>query len=426
MRFAKPKLFDTCARLWKDKSGGVLIYAALALPVLLGVSGLSVDVGSWYANKRIAQASADAGAMAAALEVMRGGIAGNDDVAYSVLYQAALDSASENGYDASGGDTIQINNPPTSGAYASLADYVEVIVQRPAQVFLAGMLFHEAVTVAGRAVAEAIINDTCVWALSRNADKAVKASGAAVVNLPCGIFSNSGADEALSGDGGACITASRLKSVGGASGDCLNPAVVTDNRPISDPFADMQPPSYGGCDFNGNIRVNGGETVTLTPGTYCGRIRVNSGGTLNFDPGLYVLDSTAMTITSNATVTGSDVTFYLTENSTQGTNISVAANASVTLSAPTGGDLPGVLFYQDRNSPADISHSFTGQSSMNLEGILYFPNQNLKFAGGGAIDPVSTVIVADTIDFTGNTTTDNLDGSAVTGNPFLIVVNLVE
>ncbi len=164
MRIAKPKLFDTCARLWKDKSGGVMIYTALALPILLGVSGLSVDVGSWYANKRVAQASADAGAMAAALEVMRGGIGGDDDVSYSVLYQVALASASENGYDSSGGDTIQINSPPTSGAYAGSDGYVEVIVQRPAQVFLAGMLFDQAVTVAGRAVAEAAFNEACIWA----------------------------------------------------------------------------------------------------------------------------------------------------------------------------------------------------------------------------------------------------------------------
>jgi hypothetical protein len=247
-----------------------------------------------------------------------------------------------------------------------------------------------------------------------------------VVNLPCGIFSNSGAEESLAGDGGACITATRLKSVGGAIGDCLDPEAVTDNRPVNDPFADMQPPSYGGCDYNANIRVNSGETVTLTPGTYCGNITVNSGGTLNFDPGLFVLDTAGLNFASNAVVSGSDVTFYITENVTQGTNVSVAAGADVTLSAPSGGDLPGVLFYQDRNAPAGINHNFTGQSSMNMEGILYFPTHDLKFSGGGTVDPVSTVIVANTVDFNGNTTTDNLDGSPVSTNPFLIVVNLVE
>jgi hypothetical protein len=148
----KSKLFAACARLWKDKAGGVMAYTALALPVLMGVSGLSVDIGSWYMNKRIAQASADAGAIAAGLEVMRDTMAGGSGVSYGVLYQVATTSAGENGYDASGGDTIQINNPPTSGAFAGSSEHVEVIVRRPAQVFLAGVLFDETVTVAGRAV----------------------------------------------------------------------------------------------------------------------------------------------------------------------------------------------------------------------------------------------------------------------------------
>ena len=58
-------------RFGKDTHGGVLVYTAFMLPVLLGISGLSVDAGTWYASKRVAQAAADAGALAAALEVMR-------------------------------------------------------------------------------------------------------------------------------------------------------------------------------------------------------------------------------------------------------------------------------------------------------------------------------------------------------------------
>jgi Flp pilus assembly protein TadG len=422
----KPKLIETCARLWKDKTGGVMVYTALALPILMGVSGLSVDIGSWYVDKRITQAAADAGAIAAGLEVMRSSTGDDSNVSYSVLYQAATTSAAENGYDSSGGDTIQVNNPPLSGAYAGSSDHVEVIIQHPAKVFLAGILFDETVTVASRAVAEAALNEACIWGLSRTEEKAVKVSGGATVNLPCGIFSNSNAEEALSADGGACINASRIKSVGGAVGDCMNPGAVEGTRPINDPFADMQPPSYGGCDYTANIRVNSGDTVTLEPGTYCGNITVNSGGTLNFDPGLYVLDSAGLNFASNAVVDGSDVTFYLTENTTQGTNVAVAAGADVTLSAPSGGDLPGVLFFQDRDAPADINHNFTGQSSMSLEGILYFPTHDLKFAGGGTIDPVTAVIAANTVEFTGNTTTDNLDNSPVSGNPFLVMVKLVE
>ena len=133
----------------KDTSSGVLDYTALVLVVLLGVAGLSADAGSWYANKRVAQASADAGAVAANLDVMRSMMAGETNVSYGVLHQVASASADENGYDASRGDAIEVNNPPTSGAYAGSNEYAEVIIRHPAQVFLAAALFYEAVLRSG-------------------------------------------------------------------------------------------------------------------------------------------------------------------------------------------------------------------------------------------------------------------------------------
>ena len=121
-----------------------------------------------------------------------------------------------------------------------------------------------------------------------------------------------------------------------------------------------------------------------------------------------------------------DVSFYLTEESGNSDNISISAQSIVELSAPWDGENPGVLFYQDRNSPANISHNFTGGASFSLEGIMYFPNQHLKFSGGTEIDPVTSLIVADSIEFTGHTQVADLDGSAIFANPNLITVSLVE
>lgn len=73
LRMPRRRAFDLrlLQRFGEDNHGGVLVYTALALPILLGISGLSVDVGTWCASKRVAQAAADSGALAAALEVMR-------------------------------------------------------------------------------------------------------------------------------------------------------------------------------------------------------------------------------------------------------------------------------------------------------------------------------------------------------------------
>jgi len=58
-------------KLWRDRTGGLLIFAAIAAPVMIGAAGLSVDIGLWYANKRLAQSAADSAALAGALEYRR-------------------------------------------------------------------------------------------------------------------------------------------------------------------------------------------------------------------------------------------------------------------------------------------------------------------------------------------------------------------
>ncbi len=124
------QLCTRLARFYRDKSGAVLIYSAFMIPVILGVSGLSVDVGSWYANKRVAQAAADAGAIGAALEILRvNQDANGGDVTESEIQAIAIQIASLNGYDDDAGDEIEVNYPPKYGPYAGAEDSVEVIVR---------------------------------------------------------------------------------------------------------------------------------------------------------------------------------------------------------------------------------------------------------------------------------------------------------
>jgi hypothetical protein len=426
-KFSYPS--NRLTRFWKEQSGGVLIYSAFMLPVILGVAGMSVDMGTWYASKRVAQAAADAGALAGALEVMRlNQDQSEPDISETEIKVVASVIASDNGYNYDAGDTIEVNYPPDTGSYAGAGDAVEVIVRRPAGVFLARLLMDEdQITVAARAVAVVDVNDTCMWGLNKTKKNAIKISGGAQVNMPCGILSNSNDPaESLGVDGGGCVTATKIKTAGGASGECIHPNALEYVNQVNDPFKTMMPPLFGGCDNNKNIKVSSGETVTLDPGVYCGKITVNSGGTLNFNEGEYVLDGAGLAFASDAEVNGTNVSFYITEDSGQGDNITISANADVDLSAPWDGDNPGVLFYQDRNSAMNIQHVFAGGATMNLEGILYFPNQDLQFTGGTTIDPVTTLIVADTITFSGNTEVDDFNDSAIKANPFLITVTLVE
>ncbi len=64
--------------LWRDRSGGTLIWFALTVPVMLGMSGLGVDAALWYMDRRIMQTASDSGAIAAAHVLAQGGEAPDD------------------------------------------------------------------------------------------------------------------------------------------------------------------------------------------------------------------------------------------------------------------------------------------------------------------------------------------------------------
>jgi Flp pilus assembly protein TadG len=307
----------------QESSGGVMIYVGIMLPILMGIASLAVDVGLWYANKRVVQSVADAAALGGALEVRRKG-----DL--STLQLAATEYATENGYNGTD-DTIDINSPPESGPLIGVATAVEVIVERPAPSFLSSLVNKGQTTIAARAVASYGTAEACIWALNPTASGAVTVSGNAQVNMNCGIMANSSSPSAITQNGASCINAASVASVGGASGGCINPPPVTTSY-AADPMSYVSGPSWSGCDHPNQIKANNNQTVNLAPGVYCNKITAQNGGTLNFASGLYVLDGAALTIHGEAN--GTDVQFYLTENTAQNDNITINAGSTVQLSAP--------------------------------------------------------------------------------------------
>ena len=403
--------FKRLSRLWKSRAGGVLIYFAIAAPVLIGLAGASIDIGLWYANKRIVQSAVDSAALAGALEVLRSGGDMN-----AVVAAITLDAA-VNGFSTGNGDTITVdtsNNPK-----------IDVTIVRPTPGLLSQVVFTEQTNVAARAVAEADVIDSCVWSLNPNASGAVSVSGSAQVNLGCGVVVNSNDGGGLSENGNGCLNASKIKVVGGASGNCLNPTPITGVPPVADPLAALPAPSVGSCDYN-NVQINNGD-ATLNPGVYCTKLKINTNGTVTFNPGLYILDSASFSISAQSTVVGSDVSFFLT-NADVNDDISINGGASVTLSAPSNGALAGILFYGDRNNPSTITHKFNGGSNLNFSGVLYFPNTEVQFTGGNSLQSSAVIIIADKVSFSGNADVfiGGFGNSPVLGNPLLIQARLVE
>ncbi len=307
---------------------------------------------------------------------------------------------------------------------------VAVTITRPTPGLLSQVVFTEPTDVAARAVAQADVNDSCIWSLNPDEGGAVQISGSANVTLGCGVIANSSDSGGIDEDGTGCLNTTEIKVVGGTDGDCINPTAGTGIDPVDDPLAALEGPSYTPCVGGGPpVNLGGGADYVLSPGIFCTNLNITTTGTVTFNPGLYIFDTAAMSISGSATVVGTDVSFYLTENQGINDNITISGGANVTLSAPSDGPLPGILFYQDRNTTANITHNLAGGSNMQLNGIIYFPTVDMAFTGGSELNNSASIIIADEVTFTGDVYLGDFTtapGNAILGNALMLQATLVE
>jgi hypothetical protein len=385
----------------RDRKGAIAVITGLLTPVMIGFVGIGTEVGVWLYTRQSMQGAADSAALGGANAVATG--------FGSQKRNEAIAAAAQYGFVATNGTTITVNQPPTSGNFTASANAVEVIIRQP-QTRLFSALFTSAdLTIAARAVALAgHSGDACVLALNGSARGAISAGGTATIDLNgCSIASNSNdSSAALFANGSAVINAFSALIVGGvdtvgrAQLDTTN-GIFTGVSPIKDPYANVSMPAAGSC-AQSSLSVHG--ATTLSPGTFCNGITVNSGATLTLNPGTYVIDRGSFTVNGGATVTGNGVTLVFTSTSGSGyATASINGGATVTLSAPTSGDMAGIVMFDDRNAPTSHNaFTFNGGSTQNLTGALYLSPAAVTFAGGDNTKTSCVQLVADTVSYDGN------------------------
>ena len=375
-------------RFVADRSANTAIMFALSLPVLVGMAGLGVETGYWYFKQRELQTAADVAAIAGAVEKRSG-------KTYAQIAAAATTEATEHGYVPG---TIVVNNPPTSGSHIN-TDSVEVLLTMPTTRFFSQLMQDGQVLLHARGVAQASVGgEACILALDPTANGAVTFTGNNLTLINgCNVMSNSLSNSALIVSGSADVTVPCVLSAGGMSvddglnlTDCSEPQ--SNVPPANDPFAGLaQPAVSGAC-----LSLPGGlAAMTLSPGRYCGG--GNLKGTKTFSSGVYVMDGGTFRINSGAIVSGSSVTFFLTNDATVDFN----GNADIDLSAPTSGTYKGILFYGDPDNSYN-SNKFNGTASSKLTGALYFPAQDVEFLGNFSGTDGCMRVVSRTVKFTGN------------------------
>jgi Flp pilus assembly protein TadG len=435
-------------KLLMDESGqSTMLIAAFVGILLLGFVALGLDVGYLFHEKRMAQAAADAAAVAAAEEVT----AGNDLNKTSV----ASAMAKLNGFDPNDGvnpAVVTIGNPSV-GNYVNANGYIEVKVSKPVPTFFMGLLNPSAktVTVSARAVAGGgQSSPTCICLEGPHGTDFAVGNAATVTANQCGIVddsdgANAPAVTAGAIGGGGSISALALSTVSSAKIVPTNGAQITSSTTVVTGLNSTCAPTlptvptydstqctadplshYGNGSSSYSIGPNGNFTNNQQGGTtvcYSGGLTIGSNNdTVTLNPGIYVINGGTVEFKSGANnksnLGGNGVFFYLTN----GASLVIDNGANVNLVAPTSGTYAGTLIFQD---PSDTNAmTIAGGSTVNVSGIIYAPTSNVAL-NNGSNTTINADFVAYTLTLSGG---ENLKSYATTnlGTLNLSVAKLTE
>ena len=393
------------SRLRSDRSGGVLVFTGIGFVSLVGAAGLAVDTAQWYLWRRQLQQAVDAGARAGALSlIQRDG--------YENSARREIGRNADNTLNV----TIErVSSPPGSGGFTGDTGAVEVIASTRQSLPFSSVFIDLAPEIRSRAVATRVSDgEYCVIALAPTGI-GVRAIGTADVNLGCGVGANSGIQAAIDLTGTSWIDAPSFHAVGGIDASAKNIPADAELQPygvpITDPLLSRElkvPAKAEGESCIKNYSNQPKDNVTLSPGRYCGGMTLK--GVTNLSPGVYILDGGVLDVASSASLIGDGVTFIMTGSGAgNAASAKIVGGATLDLTAPTGAQNPtwkNILFYQDPIGSSSES-TFAGGAELDLTGVIYMPNGDVRFTGNSGQSAECLLLVANHVTFAGTSKLNN-------------------
>jgi hypothetical protein len=386
---------------WADEEGASLVVFTVALPVIIGLLGVTIEAGYWYKSKKDLLLMADLAAYSGAMEFQE---QDNPEAVISAKVDAVM-----NGYDFDAG-ALTVNSPPLTGPYKDATKAVEVIIEQKGNQYFSGMFGDNRINYKVRSVA-AIVGDesVCILALNETVSRAFEVTGSSITSVnECSIGVNSSHNTGARVGGSAQLAMECLQVVGDiyiGNASTVNPicdAIKTGTDLIKDPYKDLEAPNLAtypsACSTPAQISAN---EWAMSPGRYCADMSFNR--VVRMSPGTYIMDGNDLKVYGgHAHLIGNGVSIILMNG---GSLTSLNGGAEIDLIAPTSGDYKGVAIYGDRNTqPSNLTIKFNGNSDSAVEGLVYLPNQTIEYGGNTSGGSDCTILVADEIQLNGNAT----------------------
>jgi Flp pilus assembly protein TadG len=428
-------ILENLRRFARGDSGSAALLVAVSLVPIVGMMGFAIDMGQLRFAKQRLQMTADAAALAGALELNTCGATPD----CSALETAAQNALTENGFTGSTlqgsciptgtGLAISVNNGPcalgSQNPHNGNTKYVEAVVSQTQSTYFAGLLGIRTVQIMARAEAGQIGGSNCMFALDPTGSGAISVDLLASVNSPCGIVDESSSNSALQCGLLASISASQIGVVGGVStflcGISPTPRTHIPVPNPADPLSYLPEPAVPSCGTssapsathhgsNAVLNLTNTTTTLYADNAYCGGIIIGIGANVTFDTtfgSTFVLTSTnggtsqlpgGLQINLGSTVTGNGVTFY-NYGPSGGITFGFAGFTigGVHLTAPTGGTYSGILFFQDNGNTSQATIAGSPAANTKLQGTYYFPSAKVVYALDGVV--AYNILVAKDIEF---------------------------
>jgi hypothetical protein len=368
------------------RPGTVAVIVAVSLTALLGVLAIGLDGGLLLTERRRAQSTADAAALAAAADLYKNYSTNQGKDVSGTGKQAALNLASANGYANDGtNSTVTVNIPPLSGSYVGQAGYAEVIVQFNEPRAFSAIFGSGTIPVGFRAVAGGNPGGVGILILDPSSTNTCEIDGTLKINGNGDILVNSTDPAAIRIYDTGSITAKNISIVGNpglqnnVGSGAVNATVITGAAAAADPLANIPEPVPSGTNY-GSVTVSGG---TIQPGIYTS-INITAGATVTMAPGIYYLSSAGglsdlggifgffaglagITVNSGATLTGNGVMIY----NQSGDNLDFYNAGAVNLTPPTSGTYKGISLFQPRSDTTEMH--LISSNNVTISGTLYAP-----------------------------------------------------
>jgi hypothetical protein len=383
----------------RRRRGAVVVHIVLCMTALFGIMAVALDGGMMLTERRHAQATADAAALAGAAELFKNAL--TTGAGTGTATTSATTTAAANGYTNDGTtSTVTVNIPPKSGTFKDQTGYVEVIVTYNQARFFSSMWGSSAIPISARAVARGLWQPTspAILTLDPTDNGTLLTTGNGSINVTGGgdvvVDSSSSSGIQLNGKGtavndpGGILVAGPSPGYGG--GGTISPLPSANQPTMPDPLRFLPEPSVPAAAAAPTTDPSTG-VITYYPGYYATDPKFGNNNYI-LQPGLYYMGG-GFSISGNASssvssVPGSGVMIFIGPSG----SLNVSGQGSVTLSPlpPGSGIYAGLTFFQSRSDSTMVQ--ITGNGMFNITGTIYAPDATVSATGNG--DALGSQIIA--------------------------------